>query len=73
MYEIEARVTEQHGKYQCSFEAWDSAPTEKFRIISAWETDISPRGELGDEHLEILEVLRLVCTRIAEKYDRPLL
>lgn len=72
MYEIQGRIVEQHGDYQCYLEAWSAESTAKVLLFSTYETLVNKVGDLGDEHLEIVEVLREVLRRNAEKFNVPL-
>lgn len=71
MYEIQGRIYEEHGEYKCYLEVWTAETSTKALLFNAYEKRLGLRGDAGDEHLEIIEVLSALCTRIAEKREVP--
>lgn len=72
MYEIDCTIREQHGEYYYKLEAWSSAPTEKYRVISSVSHLPVPPNDRGTEPLEILTVLSLICTKLAQMQELEL-
>lgn len=72
VYDIEGRIYEKHGKYDCYLEVWSDEGSTKSRVWNAYEELGAPEGSEMTEHEEILWAIRAVCTRIAETRDVPL-
>jgi len=73
MYQIQGTIIEQHGKYHVSVKVYRDDALSLQLVFRVWEKDVTTRGDLGDEHLEILAALMSALSRTAEKHERPLL
>jgi hypothetical protein len=72
MYRFQAQACEIHGTYHCqSLLTWEDADTEEWVTTDAFHVSAEDVDAAG-EHDAIMAVIRVACTRIAEKVDRTL-
>lgn len=72
MYEVEARVYEKHGEYEGYLAVWSSDGGHKTMLVNEYSGGIKVLDPAATEHLQIVEVIHELCSRIAQRWDEPL-
>lgn len=73
MYEINGRIYEQHGEYQCYLDVWAAETESKVMLWNAYEAHLAAASDIESEHDLTMHLLLSVLSRIAQRRDRPLL
>lgn len=74
MYQVEGRIYEDHGEYNCYLALWSEsdAGNTRVRLWNLYERHLTGSDAAGTEHALILDVLMSALSRTAENTDRPL-